>query len=394
MIVTEEHKMPQAAERLHAEQRKNMKPHSTDEKPLDLHLAKDPSPETLADLSGNVEGQPAANKSCTKDFTGGMTGGHNVEPTIGGNERHKLEGLTGVTNSDFARDNEKYGGGKALTENDTTPTNLPTGTYRGYEETGATVGGMTGGNNESSTIGSNETHHLEGLTGVTNTNYERDNEMYGGGSANTTEELNKKEKIMYGYGPRSGISESVFEQMIQAYEGDAQVGGGVGVGAGVDEKDVGNKTKTGRMIAIAVDDSKHSEFAFNWALSSLLLPTDTLILLNVRPNTTGSLADALTHKSDSNLSNTPQLASHALLNAYASRLPPGKYNARGVALVGDPAGEICYKMDDLGVDMLVCGTRGLGKLKRAVMGSVSDQLVRNARCAVIVPKMPEGEEGN
>ncbi|KAJ3120178.1 hypothetical protein HK101_007034, partial [Irineochytrium annulatum] len=169
-------------------------------------------------------------------------------------------GLTGVTNSDFARDNEMYGGGKALTENETATTNLPTGTYRGYAETGATVGGMTGGNNESSTIGGNETHQLEGLTGVTNTNYERDNEMYGGGSANTTEELNKKENMMYGYGPRSGISESVFEQMIQAYEGDAQVGGGVGAGTGMDEKNVGKKTKTGRMIAIAVDDSKHSEF--------------------------------------------------------------------------------------------------------------------------------------
>mmetsp|Transcript_28108 Transcript_28108/g.52492 ORF Transcript_28108/g.52492 Transcript_28108/m.52492 type:complete len:100 (-) Transcript_28108:187-486(-) len=38
------------------------------------------------------------------------------------------------------------------------------------------------------------------------------------------------------------------------------------------------------------------------------------------------------------------------------------------------------------VDMLVCGSRGMGALGRAFIGSVTDYLVHNCECAVIVVK--------
>jgi nucleotide-binding universal stress UspA family protein len=51
---------------------------------------------------------------------------------------------------------------------------------------------------------------------------------------------------------------------------------------------------------------------------------------------------------------------------------------------GDPGEAICRAASELSVRVIVIGTRGRGGLRRAVLGSVSDYVVRNAPCTVIV----------
>lgn len=46
--------------------------------------------------------------------------------------------------------------------------------------------------------------------------------------------------------------------------------------------------------------------------------------------------------------------------------------------------EIVDLSDKLGIGLIVMGSRGLGGMKRALMGSVSDGVVRNAHCPVMV----------
>jgi nucleotide-binding universal stress UspA family protein len=40
--------------------------------------------------------------------------------------------------------------------------------------------------------------------------------------------------------------------------------------------------------------------------------------------------------------------------------------------------------EELGVGLIVMGSRGLGGIRRALMGSVSDSVVRHAHCPVMV----------
>ena len=40
--------------------------------------------------------------------------------------------------------------------------------------------------------------------------------------------------------------------------------------------------------------------------------------------------------------------------------------------------------EEIGADLIVVGSRGLGGLKRALMGSVSESVVRHAHCPVLV----------
>jgi nucleotide-binding universal stress UspA family protein len=53
-------------------------------------------------------------------------------------------------------------------------------------------------------------------------------------------------------------------------------------------------------------------------------------------------------------------------------------------LSGDPAAAICALATEVGARAIVIGTRGRGGIARALLGSVSDYVVRTAPCPVLV----------
>ncbi len=52
--------------------------------------------------------------------------------------------------------------------------------------------------------------------------------------------------------------------------------------------------------------------------------------------------------------------------------------------LGRPAQEIVNLADKIAAGLIVMGSRGLGGVRRALMGSVSDSVVRHAHCPVLV----------
>jgi nucleotide-binding universal stress UspA family protein len=53
---------------------------------------------------------------------------------------------------------------------------------------------------------------------------------------------------------------------------------------------------------------------------------------------------------------------------------------------GNPADEIVATADDHDVDLVVVGARGLGGMARLLLGSVSERVLRHARCPVLIVK--------
>jgi nucleotide-binding universal stress UspA family protein len=53
-------------------------------------------------------------------------------------------------------------------------------------------------------------------------------------------------------------------------------------------------------------------------------------------------------------------------------------------MMGEAAREIVHLAEDLGAGLIVMGSRGRGGMRRALMGSVSDSVVRHAHCPVTV----------
>jgi nucleotide-binding universal stress UspA family protein len=74
-------------------------------------------------------------------------------------------------------------------------------------------------------------------------------------------------------------------------------------------------------------------------------------------------------------------AAQATLDAAVSAL--GLTGAETLAVIGAPGPSLCELAAGLPASVIVLGTRGHGGLRRAVLGSVSDHVVRNAPCPVL-----------
>ncbi|KAJ3117847.1 hypothetical protein HDU96_005224 [Phlyctochytrium bullatum] len=167
-----------------------------------------------------------------------------------------------------------------------------------------------------------------------------------------------------------------------------------------------------RVVCVAVDSSKYSAHALNWALNNLIHPAgdegheDQVVLLNCRPFTlpgpffsnVGDIAGDFTSTPYDNpewidkVDEQGRIESHDLLKRYGAQVLSRNVACRAIALRGDPREEIAAKVRELKADVLVVGTRGMGTFKRAIFGSVSDYLLHHCDCTVIVPKMDESSK--
>jgi nucleotide-binding universal stress UspA family protein len=51
---------------------------------------------------------------------------------------------------------------------------------------------------------------------------------------------------------------------------------------------------------------------------------------------------------------------------------------------GRPDREVIHLSEEIGAGLIIIGSRGLGGVRRALMGSVSDSVVRHAHCPVLI----------
>jgi len=74
-----------------------------------------------------------------------------------------------------------------------------------------------------------------------------------------------------------------------------------------------------------------------------------------------------------------------ILDAEAERVQSAGGTVAGTHLaMGDAPREIVHLAEDLDAGLIVIGSRGRGGIRRALMGSVSDAVVRHAHCPVLV----------
>ena len=77
--------------------------------------------------------------------------------------------------------------------------------------------------------------------------------------------------------------------------------------------------------------------------------------------------------------------SRQILDAEAERVrSAGGTVAQTHLAMGDTPREIVHLAEDLEAGLIVMGSRGRGGIRRALMGSVSDSVVRHAHCPVLI----------
>lgn len=139
---------------------------------------------------------------------------------------------------------------------------------------------------------------------------------------------------------------------------------------------------------LCTDGSDLAVGAIRSALELLQLP-DRVVVMSVASaidptlvTGTGLAGGVMTFDEKADLVEAQRAAAQQAIDDTIDRL--GIDGAESLVVVGDPGHEICRAADELPASVVVLGTHGRGGLKRAIMGSTSDHVVRHCNCAVMV----------
>jgi nucleotide-binding universal stress UspA family protein len=145
-------------------------------------------------------------------------------------------------------------------------------------------------------------------------------------------------------------------------------------------------------ILLATDGSEEAELA---ALRAVELADATeselhVVHVGVVPSFLVSYPGTLGY--EGKLYEQVQVRSRELLRKQSWRVKAAGGIVAGAHLrMGAVALEIVALAEELGADLIVMGSRGLGGVRRVLMGSVSDSVVRHAHCPVMIVR-PENEQ--
>lgn len=135
-------------------------------------------------------------------------------------------------------------------------------------------------------------------------------------------------------------------------------------------------------ILIAVDGSSEAEWAFNKAVEVAKRNDATLSIINVIDTRSYASVEAY----DRSISERAASFSNSLLEGYKeAALSRGVNKVETYTEYGSPKSIIPKKIaKKLNVDLIMCGSTGLNAVERFIIGSVSEAIVRQAECDVLV----------
>jgi nucleotide-binding universal stress UspA family protein len=137
-------------------------------------------------------------------------------------------------------------------------------------------------------------------------------------------------------------------------------------------------------ILVPVDGSENSKRAFLQALS--LAKSTGAKVTAVHVIETPPTVYVESQKLLNSLLEKYRAESAKVLDVFEELAKKQGATVEAVAMEGDPASKIVGYADKGGFDMIVMGSRGLGRFKEMMLGSVSSKVLHHAKCSVLIVK--------
>ncbi|GAB1599788.1 uncharacterized protein LOC115209343 [Argonauta hians] len=144
-----------------------------------------------------------------------------------------------------------------------------------------------------------------------------------------------------------------------------------------------SKTRT---VVIGMDESEHSEYAFNWYMEQVHRPNDYIIMVYCPEfqSITHSpyvMAD-VTVLVDMMKEEEKQVKQ--LIEKFGKMLKNAGVGGKVKSINGRPGEVIVNVAKDDNAALVVTGTRGMGTIKRTLVGSISDYVIHHSPVPVLV----------
>lgn len=143
-------------------------------------------------------------------------------------------------------------------------------------------------------------------------------------------------------------------------------------------------------ILVALDGSRQAEWAYKKAVGIALRNNAVLNLVNIIDNRSFGMVEAY----DKNSAKRAKIEARDLLEKHKQEAEAAGVKTVNVIVEYGVVKSVIPKeiAERTGADLIICGATGLTGAERIIMGSISQSIVRHAKCDVLVVRT-EDEAG-
>lgn len=147
-----------------------------------------------------------------------------------------------------------------------------------------------------------------------------------------------------------------------------------------------NMAGNSKVVVIAVDGSKHADYALEFYLKNVRIPNDKLLLIHVPQmyflrDASPAVAQELMTKM--------KIEADKLKDSYKKKLSDAGVQGDVELAFGNAGEQIVAVAAKAKANVLIVGSRGCGLLRRTFLGSVSDYVLHHASAPVLITRLPD-----